>query len=85
MVVDSSTIDVVTARAMAEAAAARGFAFLDAPVSGGSTGATAGTLTFMVGGTMEAFEAGGARAEGHGPQYRARGRGGGGAGGQGLQ
>ncbi len=67
MVVDSSTIDVVTARAMAESASARGFAFLDAPVSGGSNGAAAGTLTFMVGGTAEAF----ARAE---PMLRAMGR-----------
>ena len=55
LLIDSSTIDVATARAMAEAAASRGFAMLDAPVSGGSTGAAAGTLTFMVGGTDEAF------------------------------
>lgn len=53
--IDSSTIDVATAREMAEAAEARGFMLLDAPVSGGTTGATAGTLTFMVGGTEAAF------------------------------
>ena len=48
--VDSSTIDVATAREVAAAAAAAGFAMIDAPVSGGVGGATAGTLTFMVGG-----------------------------------
>jgi 3-hydroxyisobutyrate dehydrogenase len=55
LLIDSSTIDVATARAVAEAAAARGFAMLDAPVSGGVGGATAGTLTFMCGGGEEAF------------------------------
>lgn len=59
LLIDSSTIDVATAREMAQAAEARGFALLDAPVSGGTSGASAGTLTFMVGGTPEAF----ARAE----------------------
>jgi 3-hydroxyisobutyrate dehydrogenase len=39
-----------------EAAARAGFAFLDAPVSGGVTGAEAGTLTFMCGGSQEAFD-----------------------------
>lgn len=48
--VDSSTIDVASAGAVHEAAAARGIGFLDAPVSGGMSGAAAGTLTFMVGG-----------------------------------
>lgn len=67
LLVDSSTIDVATARDMAEAAQARGFPLLDAPVSGGTTGAAAGTLTFMAGGTPEAF----ARAE---PFLRAMGR-----------
>lgn len=57
--IDCSTIDVATARALAAAAAARGRLMLDAPVSGGVMGATAGTLTFMVGGSAEAF----ARAE----------------------
>ena len=55
LVIDSSTIDVATARALADLAAGRGMAMLDAPVSGGSGGATAATLTFMVGGTAEDF------------------------------
>ena len=54
--IDCSTIDVDTARTIAGEAKARGFAMLDAPVSGGVTGADAGTLAFMVGGTAEAFE-----------------------------
>ena len=53
--VDCSTIDVATAREVAAAAEDRGIALLDAPVSGGVGGATAGTLTFMVGGGAEAF------------------------------
>jgi 3-hydroxyisobutyrate dehydrogenase len=53
--IDSSTIDVTSARAAHEAAAAAGMQSLDAPVSGGVGGATAGTLTFMVGGEAEAF------------------------------
>ncbi len=56
--IDSSTIDVESARAVAKAAADKGFAMLDAPVSGGVGGATAGTLTFMVGGEAEAFARG---------------------------
>ena len=59
LLIDSSTIDVETARAVAKAAAERGFDMLDAPVSGGVGGAAAGTLTFMVGGS----EAGFARAQ----------------------
>jgi 3-hydroxyisobutyrate dehydrogenase len=55
LLIDSSTIDVATARAVADAAAAKGFMMLDAPVSGGVGGALAGTLTFMVGGSEEAF------------------------------
>lgn len=55
LLIDSSTIDVRTSREMAEAASARGFSMLDAPVSGGTTGATAGTLTFMVGGDPAVF------------------------------
>jgi 3-hydroxyisobutyrate dehydrogenase len=50
LVIDCSTIDVATARDMHEAAEARNLPHLDAPVSGGITGATGGTLTFMVGG-----------------------------------
>jgi 3-hydroxyisobutyrate dehydrogenase len=53
--IDSSTIDVESARAVAAAAAARGLAMVDAPVSGGVGGAQAGTLTFMVGGPDTAF------------------------------
>ena len=52
---DSSTVDVASARAVAEQAAAAGLMALDAPVSGGIGGAVAGTLTFMVGGTDAAF------------------------------
>jgi 3-hydroxyisobutyrate dehydrogenase len=53
--IDSSTIDVASARAFHEAALAAGHEPLDAPVSGGVGGAEAGTLTFMAGGTAEAF------------------------------
>jgi len=51
LLIDSSTIDVETARALAAEAAGAGLEMLDAPVSGGVGGATAGTLTFMVGGS----------------------------------
>ncbi|TYC98863.1 3-hydroxyisobutyrate dehydrogenase [Arthrobacter echini] len=50
LLVDSSTIDVESAAALHEAAADKGFRFVDAPVSGGISGAKAGTLTFMIGG-----------------------------------
>ncbi|WP_404334058.1 3-hydroxyisobutyrate dehydrogenase [Sphingomonas sp. MMS12-HWE2-04] len=59
ILIDCSTIDVDTARRVAEAAAARGLMAVDAPVSGGIAAANAGSLTFMVGGSAEAF----ARAE----------------------
>ena len=59
LLIDCSTIDVVTARANAEAATAKGLVATDAPVSGGIAAANGGTLTFMVGGSAEAF----ARAE----------------------
>ena len=55
LLVDSSTIDVDTARAVSAAAEARGLAMLDAPVSGGIAGAHAASLTFMVGGSAAAF------------------------------
>ena len=55
LLIDCSTIDVETARAVAKAAEARGLLMLDAPVSGGVGGATAGSLTFMVGGPEQAF------------------------------
>ena len=54
--IDSSTVDVDSARAVNAAAAEKGFAMVDAPVSGGVAAATGGTLTFMVGGEKEAFE-----------------------------
>lgn len=56
LLIDCSTIDVATAREVASDAAAKGLEMVDAPVSGGTTGATAATLTFMVGGTETAFE-----------------------------
>jgi 3-hydroxyisobutyrate dehydrogenase len=56
LLIDSSTIDVETARGVAKAAQDAGFGMLDAPVSGGVGGATAGTLTFMVGGEAADFE-----------------------------
>ncbi|WP_095589839.1 3-hydroxyisobutyrate dehydrogenase [Actibacterium ureilyticum] len=52
---DCSTVDVDSARAVADQADAAGLGALDAPVSGGVGGATAGTLTFMVGGGADAF------------------------------
>lgn len=56
LVIDCSTIAPASARKVAEAAAARGLAMIDAPVSGGTAGAAAGTLTFIVGGSAEALE-----------------------------
>ena len=53
--VDCSTVDVDSARAGHGMAADAGLLSVDAPVSGGTTGATAGTLTFMAGGSDEAF------------------------------
>lgn len=55
LLIDCSTIDVETARAVAAVAAEHGNAMVDAPVSGGVGGASAGTLTFMVGGPEAAF------------------------------
>lgn len=54
--IDSSTVDVDSARAVAEAAKKAGHVMVDAPVSGGVGGAEAGTLTFMVGGDDDAFQ-----------------------------
>lgn len=56
VLIDCSTIDVATAREVAAAAADRGIAFVEAPVSGGVAAAEAGTLTFMVGGPEAVFE-----------------------------
>ena len=53
--VDCSTVDVESARVVADQAVAAGLAPVDAPVSGGITGAAAGTLTFMAGGPEDAF------------------------------
>ena len=54
---DCSTIDVQTAKDVSEMATAKGYKMVDAPVSGGIAAADGGTLTFMVGGTEEAFAA----------------------------
>lgn len=56
LVLECSTIAPEAARKVHQAAAARGIALLDAPVSGGTAGAAAGTLTFMVGGTAATLE-----------------------------
>ena len=58
LLIDCSTIDVDSARAVSAAAEAAGLAMLDAPVSGGTVGAQNGTLTFMVGGQEDAFAQG---------------------------
>ena len=59
ILLDFSTIDVATAREVIEVTEAHGYQMVDAPVSGGIAAANAGTLTFMVGGSTQAF----ARAE----------------------
>ena len=56
LLIDCSTIAAEVARQVAQAASARGFAMLDAPVSGGTAGAAAGTLTFIVGGEADALQ-----------------------------
>ena len=58
LLIDCSTIDVDSARTVTAAAEEAGLAMLDAPVSGGTVGAQNGTLTFMVGGSEDAFAAG---------------------------
>jgi 3-hydroxyisobutyrate dehydrogenase len=55
LLIDCSTIDVASAREVGETMTAHGFEFVDAPVSGGIAAAAGGTLTFMVGGSDEAF------------------------------
>jgi 3-hydroxyisobutyrate dehydrogenase len=55
VIVDMSTISPAVTRDLAREAAARGCAWLDAPVSGGEAGAIAGTLTIMVGGAPDVF------------------------------
>ena len=56
LLIDSSTIDVETSRVVSAAADVRGLPIVDAPVSGGVGGAQGATLTFMVGGSVNAFE-----------------------------
>ena len=56
LLIDCSTVDVATARIIADGAERAGLDLLDAPVSGGVGGAEAGTLTFMVGGPVDAFD-----------------------------
>ena len=56
LVIDSSTIAAATSQKVAKAAEAAGIDFIDAPVSGGTGGAIAGTLTFMVGSSAEQLE-----------------------------
>lgn len=56
LVIDCSTIAPASAQKVAKAANARGLAMIDAPVSGGTAGATAGTLTFIVGGDGDVLE-----------------------------
>ena len=55
LLIDCSTIDVATARKVEEEASTQGYAMVDAPVSGGIAAAAGGTLTFMVGGSDDAF------------------------------
>ncbi|MFK5598171.1 3-hydroxyisobutyrate dehydrogenase [Methylobacterium sp. HMF5984] len=57
LLIDSSTVDVASAREAHALAEARSCAAIDAPVSGGTGGAKAGTLTFMAGGSEQAFAA----------------------------
>jgi 3-hydroxyisobutyrate dehydrogenase len=56
LLIDCSTISPKVSQTVAAAAKAKGFAMIDAPVSGGTAGAQAGTLTFMVGGDASALE-----------------------------
>ena len=56
LIIDSSTIDAVTSREVAILAQSKGCNMIDAPVSGGTGGAQAGTLTFIVGGSQDSFE-----------------------------
>ncbi|AUT66740.1 3-hydroxyisobutyrate dehydrogenase [Paraburkholderia terrae] len=56
VIIDSSTIDPASVKACAALASQHGNTFIDAPVSGGTGGATAGTLTFMVGASDAAFD-----------------------------
>ena len=64
--IDCSTVDVDSARAVAALAEAAGLLAVDAPVSGGTGGAAAGTLTFMAGGSADGLRHGQAALRGHG-------------------
>jgi 3-hydroxyisobutyrate dehydrogenase len=55
LLIDCSTIDVASARTIEDEASAQGYTMVDAPVSGGIAAAAGGTLTFMVGGSDDAF------------------------------
>ena len=83
--IDMSTAPPGLARELAGALAARGIEALDAPVSGGTIGAEAGTLTIMVGGSAGGHRARAAALRGHGKARRARRRPRPRAGGQALQ
>jgi 3-hydroxyisobutyrate dehydrogenase len=56
LLIDCSTIDADSARLVGAKAAEKGIEFMDAPVSGGTAGAAAGTLTFICGGTDQAYQ-----------------------------
>ncbi len=56
LIIDASTIDAATSKKMAAVATERNLSFIDAPVSGGTAGAAAGTLSFMVGGAESDFQ-----------------------------
>ncbi|MFT6898292.1 MAG: 3-hydroxyisobutyrate dehydrogenase [Paraglaciecola sp.] len=56
LVIDSSTIDTATAVKVGKALTSKGIGFIDAPVSGGTAGAAAGTLTFIVGGSEDDYQ-----------------------------
>ena len=85
LLIDSSTIDVESARQAHRLAEASGLPSLDAPVSGGTGGAASGTLTFMAGGTEGAFARARAHPGGDGPPDRVLRRSRCGTGGEDLQ
>ncbi len=66
LIIDCSTIAPASAQKVAQAAAAQGQSMIDAPVSGGTAGAEAGTLTFMVGGETATLESARAVLQGMG-------------------
>ena len=72
LAIDCSTIDPGTAQQVAAAAADKGVAMLDAPVSGGTAGAQNGTLTFIVGGAPDALERAHPPVRHHGRQRLSR-------------